>query len=77
MIRYRVIEEHLWSEYVGFFTTYGLAAEKQLDTEWVTVAYCSDVTPCLHEAQALADLCQQAELEPIHLTDVVDDFRQR
>ena len=77
LIRYRVIKETLWMEYVGSFTAYGIVAEKQQGAEWMPVAYVGDVTLSPHEAQALADLCQQVELEPIHLADIVEDFRQR
>lgn len=55
-------------------TTYGIAAVKEYDGCVTVMQSISDVCPQFMPVLQLVQFCNELELEPIHLQDVVDDF---
>ena len=41
---------------------------------WRQIAFVPDICTNTQQAQRLAQLCTQGQLEPIHLMDVIEDF---
>ena len=72
--RYLAVEQTLISSELGRYTAFGIAAQKQLPDGWRQIAFVPDVCTNAQQAQRLAQLCTQGQLEPIHLMDVIEDF---
>ena len=67
MVQYIPFKETLFSPYIGCYQSFGIIALQIIDLEWEQVNFISDVSPCLSFVTALA------QLDPIHLFDVVLD----
>ena len=59
---------------LGRYTAFGIAAQKRVPDGWRQIAFISDICTNAQQAQRLAHLCTQGQLEPIHLMDVIEDF---
>lgn len=66
---FAVFEEMIKDDDCGSYVTYGIEYLGQ--EERVAV---SDISLDKDEVQSLADLCNELELDPIHLLDVAEDF---
>lgn len=67
---YHVTQETIHSNELGSYVTYGIRAECNGES----LAFVSDVSLTLEQAQRLAELCTECQLSPIHLCDVIEDF---
>lgn len=70
MIHYVPIKQRLYSDELGSYLSYGIAAR---DDENQTVLSVSDVSPDEQFVAGLCDRCNRYLLDPIHLFDVISD----
>lgn len=70
---YKVKSEMIRTEEGGEYLSYGISVSLG-DTEIITV---SDVTTDSSALEGLAELCNEEELDVIHLEDVIQDFLAR
>lgn len=78
MFRYIKIQENMFSHDIGSFMSFGIQAVEEVATTRKVVAQVSDISTDADYVQALADLCTDLQLDPIHLFDVVaDKFAER
>lgn len=68
MYRYSVIEERLFSEDLGGYTSYGLLVTGAQELRL------SDVSPDREFVAALAMQFNELQLSPIHLSEVIQDL---
>ncbi len=73
MFRYLPIEEQLSTPDLGRYRSFGIAAFQVLEGRWEKKAFASDVSADEVFVSRLAQRCTQAQLNPIHLRDVVED----
>ena len=71
MYRYRMIRTNGVSLDIGSFESFGIQATS--DTSDDVLATVSDVSPDGESVRRIVDLCNQLQLDPIHLLDVVED----
>lgn len=57
-----------------YVLTYGIACIKELDGKRELLAEVPGITSTLKEAQRLVALCNEGNLSPDHLKDVVEDL---
>ena len=72
--QYLAVEQTLFSCELGRYTAFGIAAQKRVPDSWRQIAFVPDICTNAQQAQRLAQLCTQGQLEPIHLMDVIEDF---
>ncbi len=53
---------------------YGIAVVEEHDGVSVILQSVSDIAVCSDRLEQLVDLCNEFELDPMHLNDVVDDY---
>lgn len=70
MYSYRTIKEYLWHADIGHYVSYGIVAYQG----GVEVARISDVSVEGDSVKELARLCNEYQVSPIHLWDVVEDW---
>ena len=68
MYRYSVIEEHLFSEDLGEYTSFGLLVSGDQEIRL------SDISPNREFVTALAMQFNELQLSPIHLSEVIQDI---
>lgn len=73
---YTTFEGILQEDEIGQYTTHGIRAVYTSDRATV-VSSVSDVSVDYDEAKKIADMCNELELEPVHLLDVVEDMISR
>ena len=73
MFRYLPIEEQLSAPDLGRYRSFGIAAFQVLGGRWEKRAFASDVSTDEAFVTRLAQRCTQAQLDPVHLRDVVMD----
>lgn len=73
MYQYLPVEERLYSPYLGRYRSFGIAAFKVCGEQREQVAFTSDVSTDEAFAAQLAQRCTVAQLNPVHLKDVVLD----
>ena len=71
MFIYRVIEENLQDCEFESYIAYGISVCSD-DTEMV-LSYISDIFLEKERAEKLVKLCNESNLDPIHLREVVED----
>ena len=71
MPRYFPIKEHLFSEEVGSYISYGIMVRDERNRPIMSV---SDVSPNEQFVAGLCDRCNQYRLDPVHLSDVIYDL---
>ncbi len=57
-----------------YVLTYGIACVEEIDGKLELIAEMPGITANLKDAQRLVNLCNEGNLSPIHLKDVVDDL---
>lgn len=57
-----------------YVLTYGIACVEEIDEECELIAEVPGITSSLEKAQRLVRLCNEGNLSPEHLKDVVDDL---
>lgn len=57
-----------------YITTYGIACIKETDGKRELIAEIPNVTSSLEEIEAIVKLCNERNLSPDHLKDVVEDL---
>lgn len=67
---YVPVQETLTTDELGTYVTYGLSV-RAVEEE---IAFVSDVTTEFEEIKQLADVCTEKQLDPDHLTDLLEDF---
>ena len=72
--QYLAVEQTLFSCELGRYTAFGIAAQKRVPDGWRQITFVPDICTNAQQAQRLAQLCTQGQLEPIHLMDVIEDF---
>ena len=73
LFRYVIIQENVFSHDIGSFMSFGIQAVEEVAAARKVVARVSDISTDADFVQALADLCTNLQLDPIHLFDVVAD----
>ena len=68
--RYVPVQETLTTDELGTYVTYGLSV-RAVEEE---IAFISDVSTEFEEIQHLANVCTEKQLDPDHLSDVLEDF---
>ena len=68
--RYVAVEESLLSENGDPYVSYGI----RVLSEAKQIAYVSDISTDAEKVHSLAELCTKMTLDPLHLSDVIDDF---
>ena len=66
---FEVFEEMIEADGVGRYITYGIACVCEGERSAV-----SDLSLDRDKVQKLADLCNELQLDPVHLLDVAEDF---
>ena len=66
---FEVFEEMIEADGVGRYITYGIACVCECERSAV-----SDLSLDRDKVQRLADLCNELQLDPVHLLDVAEDF---
>ena len=61
-------------QYLAVEQTLFSCAQKRVPDSWRQIAFVPDICTNAQQAQRLAHLCTQGQLEPIHLMDVIEDF---
>ena len=74
MLLYLVIEEQLYHEDIGEYTSYGIQGIYATYGVYKEVAFVSDVVCDRKKTAEIAALCTRLQLSPIHLIDVVEDM---
>lgn len=69
MITYYVQEENLYHTEIGFYTSFGILA---LQNDKL-IGHVSDVFEDREKADTFVKLCNESQLDIIHLYDVIDD----
>ena len=57
-----------------YVLTYGIACVEEIDGKLELIAEMPGITANLKDAQRLVSLCNEGNLSPIHLKDVVSDL---
>ena len=73
MVTYRVIEEKFNDGELGEYIAFGICAYETNGDKQEKVACVSDVFLNREVAEKLVDMCNELELEIIHLMDVIED----
>lgn len=73
MYQYLPIPEQLYSPDLGPYHSFGIVAIKVCDGEQQQKAFASDVSTDRDFVEELAERCTAAQLDPIHLKDIVLD----
>ena len=75
LYRYSFFEEELFSQYIGNYISYGIKVTTENDDgEQITIDSVSDVSIEREVAEKITELCNQLQLDPIQLFDVVEDM---
>ena len=74
MFRYTLRKENLFNPDVGCYISFGIAAFEETDSGWVRCAFVSDVSTDDKAVLELVQRCNEQQLFPIHLLDVIVDF---
>ena len=69
--RYIPTADVLKSEELGEYVSFGIRVMRVEETQ---IDLVSDISTELQAVQQLADLCTERELDPNHLSDVIEDF---
>ena len=72
--QYLAVEQTLFSCELGRYTAFGIAAQKRVPDSWRQIAFVPDICTNAQQAQRLAQLCTQGQVEPILLMDLIADF---
>ncbi len=68
---YNVIKEKFENELLGEYMSFGIIVE---DVDSNEINRISDISVEYDTVKYISDLCNELELEPIHLMDVVEDM---
>lgn len=71
MLNFKVTEKTAEMEDVGTYTSYGLRCEDSISGETAEV---DDITSKPEVAEKLHELCENGQVSPAHLVDVVSDY---
>lgn len=74
MFQYTHFKEHLFSDYIGNYDTFGIKVFQKTDGEMQCISSISDVSIDSDLTELIAQECTQGQLDPIHLFDVVSDL---
>ena len=73
MIEFYTVKESLYSEDVGSFIAYGIGVCEKNESNRKTLEYIPDVFLDQHKAEQFVVMCNCLQLDPLHLSDVVED----
>lgn len=71
MFQYRLFNETLNSSEIGEYKTTGIMVLDENENELIKM---SDVSTNEDDVKKVVDLCNQEQVEPIHLYDILEDF---
>ena len=71
---YHIIAERYNHPDIGVYRSYGIHAFEVTGNHIRPVTQIHDITSIQTEAETLVQLCNQYQLSPTHLNDVVNDF---
>ena len=71
MFQYRLFNETLNSSENGEYKTTGIMVLDENENELIKM---SDVSTNEDDVKKVVDLCNQEQVEPIHLYDILEDF---
>ena len=69
-LRYKTVREKRNSDELGSYVTYGIIIYKNKKL----LKYISDVSNIKRDVQDLVRRCNEEQLDPIHIEEVVDDY---
>ena len=67
---YKPVRQTLNNKEIGTYVTYGIDVKNSKER----ITFVSDVTTSKQEAHKLASRCTEAQLDPIQLEEIVEDF---
>lgn len=73
MVVYQVVKETLRSQEIGTYQTFGVGAYRSCQERLKRVALVSDVFLEQEAAERFVKRCNQLQLDPSHLLDVIED----
>jgi hypothetical protein len=71
---YQVIKEEFYRGDIGDYVSFGIRVIYATYGIYCEVLRVSDISPDKHNVSELASLCTKAQLRPIHLLDVIEDY---
>lgn len=71
MFQYRLFNETLNSSEIGEYKATGIMVLDENENELIKM---SDVSTNEDDVKKVVDLCNQEQVEPIHLYDILEDF---
>lgn len=74
MYQYILVKEKLYLSEVGEYESCGILVLETYHSHRFVHSFVSDVSVNISEVAALVDSCNQLQLSPVHLMDVVEDF---
>ena len=67
---YEVVKETVTSEFLEKYITYGIKVTRNGSL----IELISDISTDRQKAERLASLCNDGQLHPIHIYDIIEDF---
>ena len=74
MFFYQILEENLFREDIGSYTSFGLKVIYATYGIYLEVLRISDVSTDKLKVARLASLCTRGQVSPIHIIDVAEDY---
>ena len=68
--KYKTVREKLNSDELGSYVTYGIIIYKNKEL----LKYISDVSTIKRDVQDLVRRCNEEQLDPIHIEEVISDY---
>lgn len=72
--RYRLLPETHYREEIGWYPTFGIAAEKRQKGQWITVLELHDVMLDRARVTELVALLNARHVSPLHLYEIFEDM---
>ena len=72
--KYEIQMEWLYHPDLGWYMTYMIMAERKIINGWEQIKTIHDVTTKRTLAIKIASMCNEYQLSPVHMRDVIDDM---
>ena len=74
MYRYLIIEEKLFSNDIGSYTSFGIQTQELYENTWADTIIVSDVSVNRLDVEKLCEILNQYQPDFIHLFEIISDF---
>ena len=74
MYRYLPVKETASSDELGTYDTWGIRVSHITESDSKEIRYISDVSVNYDSVELFTRLCNEQQLDPIHLSDAIDDI---